>query len=93
LKAAGGPIDQEEGGGSMPDDATTGGFVSNELSPSDGARVDDVDARLNAGEFVIPKDVSEWMGQKYFYDLMAKARKMRAMAGNGGQAQVGYGAA
>jgi hypothetical protein len=83
--ARGGPIED--------DDATQGGFVSHDLSPSSGAKVDDVNARLNAGEFVIPKDVSEWMGQKFFYELMAKARKMRAMSNGEGQQQVGYGAA
>jgi hypothetical protein len=70
-------------GGSIPEnDSTTGGFVSNELSPSAGAQTDDVDARLNAGEFVIPKDVAAWKGQEFFYKLMAQARKTRAMAEN-----------
>jgi hypothetical protein len=73
-------------GGSIPDEqisddsATSGGFVSNELSPSNGSKTDDVDARLNAGEFVIPKDVAAWKGQEFFYKLMAQARKTRAMA-------------
>jgi hypothetical protein len=83
-----------QAGGEVPeDDATTGGFVSQDLSPSDGARVDDVPAQLNANEFVVPRDVSLWKGQEFFYKLMAQARKDRAMAGNGGgQQQVGYGA-
>jgi hypothetical protein len=78
-------------GGSVGDDPTTGGFVSSNLSPSDGAQTDDVDARLNAGEFVIPKDVAAFKGQEFFYKLMAAARKNRATLGNGG-ASVGYGA-
>jgi hypothetical protein len=78
-------------GGSVGDDPTTGGFVSNNLSPSDGAQTDDVDARLNAGEFVVPRDVAQWKGQEYFYKLMAQARKDRATAGSDG-AKVGYGA-
>jgi hypothetical protein len=83
-----------QAGGEVPeDDATTGGFVSQELSPSDGAQTDDVKAQLNAGEFVVPKDVSAWKGLEFFYKLMAQARKDRAMAGNGGQQQTGYGAA
>jgi hypothetical protein len=77
-------------GGTVGDNATTGGFVSNNLSPSNGAQTDDVDARLNAGEFVIPRDVTQWLGQQHFYKLMAQARKARATAGN--SPQVGYGA-
>lgn len=84
-------------GGSIPnnnaptgDDATVGGFVSNELSPSAGAQTDDVDARLNAGEFVIPKDVAAWKGQEFFYKLMAQARKMRATAGQESGQGMGY---
>ena len=73
-----------------------GGFVSHELSPSNGDQTDDVQARLNAGEFVVPKDVSEWLGQSFFYKLMAKARKDRVMLGSGGDEtesmDTGYGA-
>ena len=69
-------------GGDVPDDATSGGFVSRDLSPSDGAQVDDVDARLNAGEFVIPRDVALFKGQEFFYKLMAQARLARATLGN-----------
>lgn len=58
-------------------DPTTGGFVSRELSPSAGSRTDDVNARLNAGEFVIPKDVTHWKGKEFFYKLIAQARKNR----------------
>jgi hypothetical protein len=81
------PVEQTPGG----EEPTQGGFVSQELSPSAGSKVDDVDARLNAGEFVIPKDVAAWKGQEFFYKLMAQARKMRAVAsqeaGGGG---MGY---
>jgi hypothetical protein len=93
------------GGGSIPSlgyaaggdandasDGTSGGFVSQDLSPTEGARTDDVDARLNAGEFVIPKDVAAWKGQEFFYKLMAQSRKMRATAGSQSaqQAPMGY---
>jgi hypothetical protein len=67
----------------------TGGDVDYDESPSGGTRVDDVPANLTAGEFVIPKDVTEWKGQEFFYKLMAQARKTRAMAGSNGQ--TGYG--
>jgi hypothetical protein len=78
--AAGGPV------GYQP-----GGDVSYADSPSNGQQVDDVSAKLNAGEFVIPKDVAAFKGQEFFYKLMAQARKDRATAGSGG-AQAGYGA-
>jgi hypothetical protein len=78
--AAGGPVGYQPGG-DVPADA----------SPSNGQQVDDVNANLNVGEFVVPRDVAQWKGQEYFYKLMAQARKDRATAGSGG-AQAGYGA-
>jgi hypothetical protein len=64
--------------------AAEGGAIDDGISPSGGAKVDDVNARLTAGEFVIPKDVAEWKGQEFFYKLMAQARKTRATAGSDG---------
>jgi hypothetical protein len=81
------PMIGGNGGGEQP---TQGGFVSSELSPSAGAQVDDVQARLNSGEFVIPKDVTAWKGQEFFYKLMAQARKMRATAGQESGQGMGY---
>jgi hypothetical protein len=93
--AAGGDVGYQNAGNGG-DDATTGGFVSQELSPSAGSQVDDVQARLNVGEFVIPRDVSDWLGKSFFYKLMAKTRKDRAMLGDGGgetqSMDTGYGA-
>jgi predicted negative regulator of RcsB-dependent stress response len=66
-----------------------GGYISPDLSPSDGAEVDDVPARLNAGEFVIPKDVTKWKGKEFFYKLIAQARKARA-SGQSPQQTTGY---
>ena len=80
--AAGGPVGYQPGGN-----------VSYADSPSRGAQTDDVQANLNAGEFVIPKDVAAWLGQEHFYKLMAKSRKDRAMAGSNGAPATGYGAA
>jgi len=68
---------------------TQGGFVSRELSPSNGSKVDDVQARLNAGEFVIPKDVATWKGKEFFYKMIAQARKLRS--GGNEKPQMGYG--
>jgi hypothetical protein len=80
-------------GGEVPEsDASGGGYVPGEMSPSDGARTDDVPAQLNAGEFVIPKDVAQFKGLEFFYKLMAQARKARATLGSGSGQQVGYGA-
>jgi hypothetical protein len=60
-----------------------GGVVPDELSPSGGAIPDDIpaqvsdggQAQINAGEFVIPKDVSSWLGQKELQKLIMKSRQ------------------
>ena len=71
--ARGGVIPQPRHGRGM----TTGGFVPKNLSQSGGRNTDDIPARLNAEEFVMPRDVTKWYGQKFFQDLIAKARKAR----------------
>jgi hypothetical protein len=89
--AQGGPAGQ----GGRRAEPTQGGFVSRELSPSRGSQVDDVQARLNAGEFVIPKDIAAWKGKEFFYKLIAQARKARSGGGTPQQSQkpqTGYGA-
>lgn len=78
--ATGGPIGEEyyaQGGGVLPDDSTTGGTVPQTASPSMGGRTDDVNARLNVGEFVIPKDVTAWKGQEFFQKLIKQSREAR----------------
>lgn len=81
----GNPIHFAEGGG-IPDDPTmlgTGTPVPMEASPSAGAIPDDVTAQVddgsqiqvNAGEFVIPKDVVGWLGEKGMQQFILKARK------------------
>jgi len=60
-----------------------GGIVPDEISPSGGAIPDDIPAEIsdggqamiNAGEFVIPKDVAAWLGQKEIQKLILKSRK------------------
>lgn len=54
-----------------------GGAVPVGASPTQGAAVDDVPAQLTAGEFVIPKDVVQWIGEKGAMDLINKSRKER----------------
>jgi hypothetical protein len=69
-------------GGAIPDDEE-GGPIPIEASPSGGAIEDDIPAeieggqpaRLNAGEFVIPKDVVAWLGEKGMQQIILKARK------------------
>lgn len=78
-----------EDGGAVPTDATPGGKVPNEASPSLGKAIDDVPARLTAGEFVLPKDVVQWKGEEWAQKEIEKARKARAQA----QAKPEYGPA
>jgi hypothetical protein len=63
-----------------------GGKVPYSNSPSDGRQTDDVRARLNntrepirlnAGEFIIPRETVRWKGEKFFQDLIAQSRKQR----------------
>ena len=65
-------------GGAVPDDdQTTGGYVDPATSPSGGGQTDDVNAHLNAREFVVPQDVSDWKGQEFFHKLIAQSRAHR----------------
>ncbi len=50
-----------------------------QASPSQGMATDDVPARLNAGEFVVPKDVAAWKGHEFFQKLIDQSRKARTM--------------
>lgn len=67
-------------GGMVPGDEaipTGGQKVPMHASPSAGRAVDDVPARLTAGEFVIPKDVVAWEGEKGMQKLIQKSREDR----------------
>lgn len=64
-------------GGSVP---SVGGAVPMEASPSAGKAVDDIPARLNAGEFVVPKDVASWKGEEFFQKLIEQSRKAKQTA-------------
>jgi hypothetical protein len=59
-------------------EATPGGRVPNSASPTRGAGTDDVDAKLTAGEFVMPKDVTSWFGEKHMHGMIKKAREDKA---------------
>jgi hypothetical protein len=54
-----------------------GGAVPATHSPSGGKAIDDVDARLTAGEFVIPADVVRYKGEEFFNKLLVKSKQMR----------------
>jgi hypothetical protein len=64
-----------EGGAVDPNEATPGGAVPAHASPTGGRAVDDVNANLTVGEFVMPKDVVAWKGQQFFHKEIEKARK------------------
>jgi len=80
--AAGGFLDEAATGGvidGQPGPGAPGGdqFVDPSMSESQGAITDDVPARLNVGEFVIPKDVVAWRGENYYQKDIMKARSER----------------
>jgi hypothetical protein len=68
-------------GGAVDPEATPGGAIPVGASPTGGQATDDVPAQLTAGEFVIPKDVTSWFGEKYFQNMIVKAREAKAQAG------------
>lgn len=81
-------------GGAIPDPGATPphpGAIPASASPSGGAIPDDVPAvidgqgpaRLNAGEFVFPKDVMAFKGEEWAQKEIIKARK--AMSGQNGE--------
>jgi len=92
--SAGAPSFTSGMAGGGPVAPTTGGFVSQALSPSNGHQVDDVPARLNEGEYVIPRDVVQFKGKEFFHKLIAQSRKnrethQRSMFGGGGVQSYG----
>lgn len=66
-----------------------GEVVHPEMSPSQGAAIDDVPARLNVGEFVIPEDIVSWKGEEFFQKLIDQSRKAK----DGATAKPEYGTA
>lgn len=73
--ASGGAIpDDEDTNALSPNNQTSGGHIDPNMSPSQGAITDDVNAHVNANEFVIPKDVALWVGQKQLQTMIAKSR-------------------
>ena len=63
-----------------PQDTVPQNVVPQEASPTSGKAIDDVPARLTVGEFVLPKDVVAWEGEKSLQGLITKAREASAKA-------------
>jgi hypothetical protein len=88
LFAEGGAVpDPEEYGEGIPDpDASmearehAGMLIPRSASPSGGAIQDDVPARVQPGEFILPKDVVQWKGQEFFQKLIDQSRKQQDAA-------------
>lgn len=68
----------DEGGPTEAIPTTPGGAVPAGASPTQGIQTDDVPAKLTVGEFVMPKDVVQWLGQKHFVGQIDKARRDQA---------------
>lgn len=64
-------------GGEVPH---SGVPVTPDMSPSRGAAIDDVPARLNAGEFIVPADVVRWKGEEFFQRTIEGSRKKKQEA-------------
>lgn len=84
LGAGAGLIASFEDGGPVG----AGSVVPPHVSPSGGARTDDVraaidtggEARINVGEFIVPKEVVEWYGERHFQQMIDKAHKDKGQA-------------
>lgn len=59
-----------------------GGAIPVEASPSHGAQTDDIKAFVNAGEYIVPKDIVRRKGEEFFEKLIESTRKKQV----GGQA-------
>ena len=61
-----------------------GGVVPLEMSPSHGARRDDVQIGVGGGEYIFPDDVSRWYGEEKLGKMIEKARTDRQQRQQGG---------
>jgi hypothetical protein len=66
--------------GAMTAMMAEGGQVPHDASPSSGGAIDDVPARLTAGEFVFPKDVMQWKGEEWAQKQIQSARVAKDQA-------------
>jgi hypothetical protein len=98
-KANGGMVQRYADGGVVNDmDGDEAGYVDPSMSPSGGAVTDDIHAqidgdpsqpaKINSGEFIMPRDVVAWRGEAWMQKEIEKARKeMAARGGNPDPAQ------
>jgi hypothetical protein len=78
-----GPVAPYPGGNPAtvpPPGGTPGGAVPTGASPTAGQASDDVPAALTAGEFVMPRDVTQWIGEQGLQKMIQKSRKEMQMA-------------
>lgn len=79
-----------EEGGAIPDGSgAQGRRLDPSMSPSRGAAIDDIPARvnqsgqevrLNADEFIVPNDVAKWKGEEFFQKLIEQSRAAKQNA-------------
>lgn len=74
--ATGGMIPALAEGGEVP--SVGQNMIPQSASPSGGAQVDDVTAKVTPGEFVWPVDVVAWRGEAWMQKEIEKARQERA---------------
>jgi hypothetical protein len=55
-----------------------GGLVPKQVSPSRGQAVDDVEARLSPGEFIVDAETVKFKGTEFFHKLKIKSREALA---------------
>ncbi len=60
-----------------------GGYIDPSMSPSGGQQVDDIPARVNAGEFVMPKDVVAHEGVRKMQSIVDNVRKRMGLPTGG----------
>lgn len=71
-----------EGGAVSDIPSTPPGAIPVEASPTGGAAIDDVPAKLTPGEFVLPQDVVAWKGEEFLQKLIAKSREDKSNPDN-----------
>src|SRR5579859_5760980 len=66
-----------------------GCIVPQSAFPTAGKAIDDVPAKLTAGEFVMPEDAVRWMGEEKLHKMIAKAREARQAIPAQADTQIG----
>ena len=77
--AEGGMAGSPAQNGAIPNSAAQS-MVPQTASPTNGHAIDDVPAKLTAGEFVLPKDVVSWKGEEFLQNFLQKSREAIAQS-------------